>query len=208
MTPRAANCGTFVVEMFDYRLFFSIFGVIFVAELPDKTALASMVLATRYRAMPVFLGAALALTVQSLIAVAAGRLFALLPVNVVHVGAGVLFLVSAIFMWRRKDEEEAAPKDGDEPQRVGFLRALWIVFGVVFIAEWGDLTQIATAGFAARYHAPVTVFCAATAALWAVAAIAVFAGNRAGKLLDPHLTQKIAAVLFAGVGVALLLGRF
>ncbi len=194
--------------MFDYRLFFSIFGVIFVAELPDKTALASLVLATRYRAVPVFLGAALALTVQSLIAVAAGRLFSLLPVNVVHVGAGVLFLVSAIFMWRRKDEEEAAPKDGAQPLQVGFLRALWIVFGVVFIAEWGDLTQIATAGFAARYHAPVTVFCAATAALWAVAAIAVFAGNRAGKLLDPHLTQKIAAVLFAGVGIALLLGRF
>ncbi|HTA35943.1 MAG TPA: TMEM165/GDT1 family protein [Solirubrobacteraceae bacterium] len=194
--------------MFDYRLFFSIFGVIFVAELPDKTALASLVLATRYRATPVFLGAALALAVQSLIAVAAGRLFSLLPVKVVHVGAGVLFLVSAVFMWRRKDEEEAAPKDGAEPQQVGFLRALWIVFSVVFIAEWGDLTQIATAGFAARYHAPVTVFCAATAALWAVAAIAVFAGNRAGKLLDPHLTQKIAAVLFAGVGVALLLGRF
>jgi putative Ca2+/H+ antiporter (TMEM165/GDT1 family) len=194
--------------MFDYRLFFSIFGVIFVAELPDKTALASLVLATRYRAMPVFLGAALALTVQSLIAVAAGRLFSLLPVTVVHVGAGIVFLVSAIFMWRRKDEEEAVPKDGGGAQHVGFLRALWIVFSVVFIAEWGDLTQIATAGFAARYHAPVTVFCAATAALWAVAAIAVFAGNRAGKLLDPHLTQKIAAVLFAGVGVALLLGKF
>ena len=78
---------------------------------------------------------------------------------------------------------------------------------VVFIAEWGDLTQIATAGFAARYHAPFTVVCAATAALWIVAAIAVFVGNRAGKLLDPRITQRVAAVLFAAVGVALLLGR-
>jgi putative Ca2+/H+ antiporter (TMEM165/GDT1 family) len=192
--------------MFDYRLFFSVFAVIFVAELPDKTALASLVLATRHRAVPVFLGAALALTVQSLIAVAAGRLFSLLPLKVVHVGAGILFLVSAIVMWRRKDEAESAPEDGG-PSQLGFLRALWLVFGVVFVAEWGDLTQIATAGFAARYHAPVTVFCAATAALWMVAAIAVFVGNRAGKLLDPHLTQRIAAVLFAAVGVALLLGR-
>jgi putative Ca2+/H+ antiporter (TMEM165/GDT1 family) len=190
-----------------YQLFLSVFGVIFVAELPDKTALASLVLATRHRAAPVFLGAALALTVQSLIAVAAGRLFALLPVNVVHVGAGILFLVSAFFMWRRKDEDEIDAKDGDHPKQIGFFKALWLTFGVVFIAEWGDLTQIATAGFAARYRAPVTVFCAATLALWAVAALAVVVGNRAGKLLDPHLTQKIAAVLFAGVGVALLLGR-
>jgi Ca2+/H+ antiporter, TMEM165/GDT1 family len=193
--------------MFDYRLFLSVFGVIFVAELPDKTALASLVLATRHRALPVFLGAALALTVQSLIAVAAGRLFALLPMSVVHIGAGILFLVSAIFMWRRKEEVAEESKTEAQAQHLSFFRALWLVFGVVFVAEWGDLTQIATAGFAARYHAPVTVFCAATVALWAVAAIAVFVGNRAGKLLDPHLTQKIAAVLFAGVGVALLLGR-
>ena len=191
--------------MSGYRLFFSVFAVIFVAELPDKTALASLVLATRHRALPVFLGAALALTVQSVVAVAAGGLFSLLPTKVVHIGAGVLFLVSAVFMWRRKEEDE--PSGTEDGQPAGFFKALWIVFGVVFIAEWGDLTQIATAGFAARYHARLIVFSAATAALWAVAGIAVFVGNRAGKLLDPTLTQKIAAVLFAGVGVALLLGR-
>ena len=70
----------------------------------------------------------------------------------------------------------------------------------------GDLTQLATAGFAARYSAPVTIFCAATAALWAVAAIAVLVGNRSAKLLDPKVTQKVAALLFAGVGVALSFG--
>jgi putative Ca2+/H+ antiporter (TMEM165/GDT1 family) len=192
-------------DMTGYRLFVSVFAVIFVAELPDKTALASLVLATRHRALPVFLGAALALTVQSAVAVAAGGLFSLLPAKVVHVGAGILFLGSAVFMWRRKDEDEGGLKDGD--RAVGFFRALWIVFGVVFVAEWGDLTQIATAGFAARYHAPATVFCAATAALWLVAGIAVFVGNRAGKLLNPRVTQRVAAVLFAAIGVALLAGR-
>ena len=191
--------------MTGYRLFLSVFAVIFVAELPDKTALASLVLATRHRALPVFLGAALALTVQSLIAVAAGGLFSLLPTKAVHVGAGVLFLVSAIFMWRKKEEDEPETKASSQP--MGFVKVLWLVFGVVFVAEWGDLTQIATAGFAARYRASVIVFCAATAALWAVAGLAVLVGNRAGKLLDPALTQRVAAVLFAGVGVALLLGR-
>jgi Ca2+/H+ antiporter, TMEM165/GDT1 family len=78
------------------------------------------------------------------------------------------------------------------------------VFTVVFIAEWGDLTQIATAGFEARYQSPILVFAAATAALWSVAALAVFVGNRAGRLLDARVTQRIAAVLFGLVGTALL----
>jgi Ca2+/H+ antiporter, TMEM165/GDT1 family len=191
--------------MTGYRLFVSVFAVIFVAELPDKTALAALVLATRHRALPVFLGAALALAVQSVIAVAAGGLFSLLPAKVVHVVAGLLFLGSAVLMWRKKEEEDTETKDGGKP--LGFFGALWTVFCVVFVAEWGDLTQIATAGFAARYHAPLIVFGAATLALWAVTALAVFVGNRAGRLLDPHVTQKVAAVLFAGVGFVLLLRR-
>ena len=72
------------------RLFFSVFAVIFVAELPDKTTLASLVMATRHRAMPVLLGACGALAVQSLIAVAAGSLLAMLPERIVHIGSGVL----------------------------------------------------------------------------------------------------------------------
>jgi putative Ca2+/H+ antiporter (TMEM165/GDT1 family) len=187
------------------KLFASIFVVIFVAELPDKTALASLVLATRHRALPVLLGAAAALAIQSLVAVIAGSLLSLLPPRAVHIGSGVLFLVSAVLMWRKHDEEPEAGKDGGQ---LGFARAFTMSFMVVFVAEWGDLTQIATAGFAARYKQPVLVFCAATAALWAVASVAVIAGNRAGHLLNPKLTQKIAAVLFALVGVALIAGIF
>ena len=79
---------------------------------------------------------------------------------------------------------------------------------MVFIAEWGDLTQIGTAAFEARYHAWLTVMLASVAALWCVAAIAVFVGNRAGKLLDPKVTQMVAAIIFAGVGIALIVGAF
>src|SRR5580704_16727445 len=103
------------------QVFVSVFGVICVAELPDKTALTTLVLATRYRALPVFLGAALALTVQSAVAVAAGGLLSLLPPRPVHVGAGVLFLVFAVIMWRRRAEEPAGPAAAaKEPS---FLRA-------------------------------------------------------------------------------------
>src|SRR5256885_1002062 len=82
----------------------SVFAIIFVAELPDKTALASLVLATRHKPLPVFVGAALALTVQSVVAVAAGHLLGLLPPRTVHIASGVLFLASAIVMWMRKSE--------------------------------------------------------------------------------------------------------
>ncbi|HEX4341511.1 MAG TPA: TMEM165/GDT1 family protein [Polyangiaceae bacterium] len=190
--------------MHGYSLFFSVFGVIFVAELPDKTALAALVLATRHRALPVLLGTAMALTVQSLVAVAAGQLLSLLPARPVHVCAGVLFIVSAVVMWRRKGESD--DDGGADAKNPGFWRSAWLSFVVVFIAEWGDLTQLATAALAARYKSPFVVFSAATLALWAVSAIAVLIGNRAGKLLDPELTKRIAAVLFALIGIALVVG--
>lgn len=191
--------------MHGWALFFSVFGIIFVAELPDKTALAALVLATRMRPVPVFVGAATALTVQSLVAVTAGQLLSLLPQRPVHVVAGLLFLVSAVLMWRRKEDEgeEAA---SDARKEGGFWRSIWLVFVVVFIAEWGDLTQLATAALAARYAAPVIVFAGSALALWAVAALAVFIGHRAGKLVDPRVTQRVAAVLFALIGGALVAG--
>ena len=190
--------------MHGWALFFSVFGIIFVAELPDKTALAALVLATRHRAMPVLLGAATALTIQSLVAVAAGQVISLLPTRPVHVFAGGLFIVSAVLMWRRKEDTEEEVKDGTA--KTGFWRSAWLVFVVVFIAEWGDLTQLATAALAARYHAPYIVFGGSTLALWSVAGLAVLVGHRAGKLLDPHLTKRIAALLFAVIGAAFVAG--
>ncbi len=187
------------------RLFGTVFAVIFVAELPDKTALAALVLATRQRPLPVFLGAALALTVQSIVAVAAGGILSLLPPRPVHVGAGLLFLISANAMWRRQgdDDGDGAEKPATEPT---FFRALGSTFLVIFAAEWGDLTQLGTAALAARYKSPFIVFTAATLALWAVTGIAVLLGNRAGVLFKPATTTKVAAVVFALLGAALVVG--
>jgi putative Ca2+/H+ antiporter (TMEM165/GDT1 family) len=187
-----------------FQLVVSVYVVVFVAELPDKTALAALVLASRHAALPVFLGTATALTLQSVIAIAAGQLLSLLPPRPVHVVAGGVFVVSAVVMWLRKPDNDAPARSAKKP---GFWHAVWLAFVVVFIAEWGDLTQLATAALAARYAAPVAVFIGATAALWSVAAIAVLVGNRAGKLLSASVTQKVAAVLFALVGAALIAGR-
>ena len=196
--------------MHELKLAASVFGVIFVAELPDKTALAALVLATRYAPLPVFLGATLALAVQSMVAVVAGSFVGMLPARGVHLGAGVVFIVSALVMWVRK-EDAGAPLDRavespGAPKEPSFFKAAATVFAVVFIAEWGDLTQFATAAFAAHERAPWVVFAASTLALCAVAGIAVRVGHHAGKTLDQRVTQKIAAALFVAVGVALIAG--
>jgi Ca2+/H+ antiporter, TMEM165/GDT1 family len=184
----------------------SVFGVIFLAELPDKTALAALVLATRHAPLPVFVGAAVALTLQSLVAVVAGHFLSLLPARPVHVGAGLLFIATAAFMWHKRGPSEGSGKEKEADGKRGFWNVAWLVFGILFVAEWGDLTQLATAALAARYAAPVAVFVGATAALWLVVAIAVVAGHRAGKLVAPHVTQRIAAVVFVLVGIAFVSG--
>src|SRR5260370_38157583 len=103
----------------------------FVAELPDKTALAALVLATKYRPIPVFLGAALALAIQSAVAVGAGSLFALLPARPVHIGAGAVFMVSAWLMWKRRGEECEGPTvgEGKSSSRTRFGQTLASVCG-------------------------------------------------------------------------------
>jgi len=107
-------------------------------------------------------------------------------------------------MWIR--HEDVPDVSAGDSKMKGFWSSTWTVFGIVFIAEWGDLTQLATGALAARYAAPVAVFVGATAALWTVAALAAFVGSRAGRLLSGSMVQGIAATLFALVGVALVLG--
>ncbi len=189
--------------MSSVALFFYVFVIIFVAELPDKTALSALVLATRHRPLPVLVGTGLALTIQSVVAVLAGELFSLLPPRPVHIAAGIVFLASAGVMWVRK-QEAAKASDGSPTGKRGPVRTAALVFGIVFVAEWGDLTQLATAALAAQYRSPFVVLSSSALALWAVAAIAVYVGNRAASRFNAHVTQRVAAVLFALVGVVLL----
>jgi putative Ca2+/H+ antiporter (TMEM165/GDT1 family) len=185
------------------RLFLGTFAAIFVAELPDKTALATMLLAARRRPSAVFAGVAAAFAVHSAVAVAFGGLFARLPERVVRVAAGVLFLVFAVAMWRRKDEEETKSGAGGAD---GFWPAAAAAFAVIFVAEWGDLTQLATAALAARFGRPLTIFAASTAGLWAVAALAVLLGRGVGRAFDRRRLELGAAALFAAIGAYLLAG--
>jgi putative Ca2+/H+ antiporter (TMEM165/GDT1 family) len=186
---------------------FTVFTVIFLLELPDKTALATLLLATRHRPLPIFLGSAAAFAIQSAVAVAAGSLLSLLPREPIRIGAGTLFLVMAAFIvWRNFKTEQADETREIEREEQKHRRPFATAFLLVFVAEWGDLTQLATAALQARYREALTVFAAATTALWAVAAIAVILGNRLGAWIPQRPLQFTAAGVMVLAGIALISG--
>jgi putative Ca2+/H+ antiporter (TMEM165/GDT1 family) len=170
-------------------------------ELPDKTFFATLVLATRFKPLPVFIGVGLAFAVQSLIAVTAGGLLTLLPDAVVSAVVAVLFLVGALILWRSIRSGAEEEEDIEAPPHPSFLKAASISFGVLFAAEWGDLSQLATAGLAARYDDPISVFIGSWLALLVVSALGVFVGKKAADRLPIRTIRIVAAVLFTAFAV-------
>ncbi len=192
----------------DWHLFFTVFGIIFLAELPDKTALATLLLATRSDSRAVFVGVASAFLVQTLVAAIFGKFISLLPGRYVHIGAGLMFLGFAVHMWRSRTEADEEIKTRGNVA-LGFWKACWAAFTVIFIAEWGDLTQIATASLIARYQQnQITVFIAALLALWVVTGLAIFAGQRIHRVVKPALLKSACILLFAAVGIYFLVDGF
>ncbi|MEW2624558.1 TMEM165/GDT1 family protein [Streptomyces sp. NPDC048106] len=174
-----------------------VFGVIFLAELPDKTALAGLVLGTRYRASYVFAGVAAAFLVHVVLAVAAGSVLTLLPQRLVHAITGLLFLGGAAMLLLHKEEEEEEIK---KPADQSFWKVAGTGFMLILIAEFGDLTQIMTANLAARYDDPVSVGLGAVLGLWAVAGLGIVGGKALMKKVPLRLITQIAALLMLALG--------
>jgi putative Ca2+/H+ antiporter (TMEM165/GDT1 family) len=175
-----------------------VFGVVFLAELPDKTALAGLVLGTRYRASYVFAGVAAAFALHVVLAVAAGSVLTLLPQQVVHALTGVLFLGgAAVLLMRRGEGEEEVRRPEDQ----SFWKVAGAGFMLILVAEFGDLTQIMTANLAARYDDPLSVGLGAVLALWAVAGLGIVGGKALMKRVPLRLITKVAALLMLGLGV-------
>ena len=175
--------------MIDVAVVLTTFALIFPAELPDKTFIATLVLATRFPRLWVWLGVASAFFVQVLIAVVAGGLLALLPQRLVLGVTFVLFAAGAVIMIRGGLASRAAEREaeGDEAAEVAekadaqaptsAIRVYLTSFVILFTAEWGDLSQLLTAGLAARTDDPVSVFLGSWTALLVVSGLAVLAGS-------------------------------
>jgi Ca2+/H+ antiporter, TMEM165/GDT1 family len=176
-----------------------VFGVIFVAELPDKSMFASLVLSTRFRKSYVWAGAAAAFLVHVIIAVTAGHFMTLLPHKLLELVVGVLFLVGAGLLAFGGNEDESKERQKLEKEVRGvndsFVKVFVTSFTVIFLGEWGDITQIATANYAARYHNPLSVGIGAVTALWTVAALGVLLGSKLLDRVPARILQRATAAI-------------
>ena len=177
------------------------FVTVFLAELPDKTMVATIVLVARYRRpSAVWVGAVAAFTLHVTVAVVAGSAIGRLSDRVVGVAVFALFGSGAAAMLVAARRPVAA-SGGAEASVAGpsTFRAVTGSFGFVALAEWGDLTQLATAGLAARSDAPASVWIGAIAALTSVAGIAAISGQQIVRRVPVQRINLVAAVVFAAL---------
>lgn len=178
----------------------TVFALIFATELPDKTFIASIFLGNRYRPLPVWLGVSAAFTIHAGLAVAAGGLLTLLPHRVVDGIVAVGFAAGAAWsLLGKEEEEEEKGEAAGKSARHG--TAFATSFGIIFLAEWGDLTQLLTAELAARYHDPISVFVGSALGLSAVGGVGVTAGTVLEKRVPLALLRRIMGVVLAGLAI-------
>jgi putative Ca2+/H+ antiporter (TMEM165/GDT1 family) len=181
------------------------FLLIFPIELPDKTFIATLVLATRYKPLLVWIGVTAAFLVQTVVAVTLGGLIGQLPRTPVEIFAALMFMVGALILLRgagRADAEEAETEQEFEAKAkpgIRGWRAVGASFLVLFVAEWGDLSQLLTAGLVVKYQNPVPVGVGAFLALATVSALGAVLGRSLLKRI------RLATIRRIGGGVCLLL---
>ena len=176
------------------------FGVIFVAELGDKSQLMALTFATRYRALTVLTGITIATALVHLVSVGVGYgLGTALPTDWISLVAGVAFL--AFGAWTLRGDKLTE----DEKSKVerGGRSALWAVGGAFFLAELGDKTMLATITLATD-HGWFGTWVGSTVGMVAADALAILVGRWFGKHLPERMIAYGAAALFFLFGIWLL----
>ena len=195
---------------------FTALGVVFVAELGDKTQLVAMSLGARHHLRQVVIGLAIAYVVSSgLAAVVGGLLGAALPERALSIGGGVAFIGFAVFeLIRARGEDADADDDGEvlveattpPPPRTArsMLRSpIALIAFTVTVAELGDKTQLTTATLAARSD-PVYTWAGATLGLMAAGVLGALIGRELGDRLPRRALSYVSAGLFLIVGIIMI----
>jgi putative Ca2+/H+ antiporter (TMEM165/GDT1 family) len=188
------------------------FAVVLPAELPDKSLFASLVLGTRYRPLPVFVGVAAVFAAHVCVAVAIGGVFSLLPRRLVLLVVAALFAGGAGVLLLGREEQPGGPVPAASGAGAAPLRVAVTAFGVVFLGEWGDITQVTTANLAARYADPLSVGVGAVLALWTATALALTVGRgllrrlptRLLRRLPTRLVRRLAGLILVALAVLTL----
>lgn len=191
-----------------------VFMLQFLLELPDKTMIAMIYMGTRARPLNVFIGGALAFTVHMGIAVGAGGLLTLLPQTPKEIVIATLFLVGAFYLLfvSEKEEEEEGEQEAQAEHPGKRWREMGTAFSVIFIGEFGDLTQIQAANLTVKYHevanGALAVFIGSSLALILIAFLGAFGGKALVRILPLAKIRKIGGVVFLGMGIYTILQIF
>ncbi|MFN5812193.1 MAG: TMEM165/GDT1 family protein [Burkholderiales bacterium] len=177
-------------------------GVAALAEIGDKTQLLAFILAARFKKpLPIILGILVATLVNHGLAGALGAwITASVDADILRWVLGVSFIAMAVWTLipDKIEEEETAVA-----LKLGVFGATLVTF---FLAEMGDKTQIATVALAAHYSAPLMVVAGTTLGMLIADVPAVFLGDKLSGRIPMTLVHRIAAAIFAGLGIATLLG--
>ena len=179
----------------------TVFALVLVAELPDKTMIATLVMGSRGQPLPVWLGASGAFVLHAGLAAGAGRLLLLLPHRTIEIVVTALFMAGAAFLLLvpEKTEEARGVKEG-AGVRDGSWKVAGSAFAVIAVGEFGDLTQLLMVNLVGRYHAPWSVFVGGLLGLVAAASLAAFGGRFLLRFLPLAIIRRAAGVVLAGFG--------
>lgn len=187
------------------------FGVVFVAELGDKTQLLALGFGARYSLPTVAIGLTLGYAAANVVAtVVGGILGAALPDRPIQIVGGLVFFGFAALALRRGRAEPTGDIEAADgvairnPTRVAVISSIAVS---IAIAEMGDKTQIATATLASQ-SSPVGVWIGATLGAASSGMVGAVAGNLIGDRIPARALHIASALLFAGFGVAMLAGWF
>ena len=211
----------------DWDIFLSTFGLIFIAELGDKTQLAVVTQTCKYRRpWAVFLGASTALTAVTVLGVIGGQLLGqvIRPSTLRTIAAlafvvmGVLIAREAIKAQANNAESELACDYADgttgnadvdcTPASAWDWKAFGATLGLLFVTELGDKTQLAVLSLAGKHATPGAVFLGGALALILVTALGVVGGQGLCKLIPERLLLWISALAFVAMGVLMGSGVF
>ena len=175
----------------------------FVLELPDKTMIATIVMSTKARPWSIVVGASSAFVVQMGLAVLAGGLLTLLPVRAKDVVVGLLFLGGAAYLLFVSEDkvEREGEREGEREVAGSRWREIATAFTVIFVAEFGDLTQIQAANFTAKTHQPLEVFIASSLAMITISFVGAFGGQQLQRIVPLKKIRVGGGVIFAGLGI-------
>ena len=184
-------------------VFLGVFALIFLLELPDKSMIATIVMSTRARSSSIVIGASAGFVVQMGIAVGAGGLLTLLPLHVKDIIVAVLFFGGAGYLLLSHDEtaEEKGARDAEREHQASRGREIVTAFTVIFLAEFGDLTQIQAANLTIKTHQPLEIFLAASLALVLVSFIGAYGGQLLQRVVPLRWIRWGGGLIFFGLGI-------